>query len=218
MTRTPDGVSDRTFASRKHGGRPGAARLLAALATVAVAAQFVTHRVSAIGEAPVGIDSGLVAGRMDPAAGVAVFEGIPYARPPIGDLRWREPQPVTPWVDVRPANRLAPPCMQPLNTTAPARVSPAAFDENLRLAGPVSEDCLYLNVWTAARGDRERRPVVLWIPGGGFVRGSPAPPATDGAALARRGVVLVSISYRLGVFGFLSHPELTAESPNRSSG
>ena len=198
--------------------RRSAVGVLAMIAVVVASALFDTPRLWAIADRPVRIASGLVVGMTDPTTGVAVFKGIPYAAPPVGELRWREPQPVTPWSDTRRADRFAPPCMQPLSTAAAPGVSPAAFDENLRLAGPTSEDCLYLNVWTAARKPRERRPVVVWIPGGGFTRGSPVRPATDGAALSRRGVVLVSISYRLGVFGFLSHPELTAESPNRSSG
>src|SRR4051812_16751423 len=89
-----------------------------------------------------------------------------------------------------------------------------AFDENLRMTGPVSEDCVYLNVWTAANSAKERRPVVVWIPGGG----SASFHATDSSELARRGVVLVSINYRLGILGFFAHPELTRESPHHTSG
>jgi para-nitrobenzyl esterase len=172
---------------------------------------------ASLGDA-VRVQSGLIAGVTDPVSGVTSFKGIPFAAPPVASLRWREPMPVPSWNGVRIAKEFARPCMQPLRPTPAAGMAEAAFNENLRMVGPVSEDCLYLNVWTAANTSRERRPVIVWVPGGGFVGGSPAFAATDGTELARRGVVVVSISYRLGVLGFFSHPELSRESPHHASG
>lgn len=131
--------------------------------------------------------------------GVETFRGIPYARPPVGELRWRAPQPAVAWDGVRPAETFADVCMQ----------ADASYDPHWTRE-PMSEDCLYLNVWTTARGG-EPAPVMVWIHGGGFFLGSGGGPAMDGRALARRGVVLVSINYRLGRFGFFAHPALTRE-------
>jgi para-nitrobenzyl esterase len=129
------------------------------------------------------------------ADGVTSFKGIPFAASPVGTLRWRAPQPVIPWKGTRRADRFSLPCVQP---------TWAAF--------PSSEDCLYLNVWTAATHADERRPVMVWIHGGGFYTGATWMPALDGTRFAKAGVVLVSIAYRLGPFGFLAHPELSRES------
>jgi para-nitrobenzyl esterase len=131
--------------------------------------------------------------------GVETFRGIPYARAPVGALRWRAPQPAGAWDGVRPAEAFADVCMQ----------ADASYDPNWTRQ-PMSEDCLYLNVWTTARGG-EPAPVMVWIHGGGFFLGSGGGPAMDGRALARRGVVLVSMNYRLGRFGFFAHPALTRE-------
>src|SRR5262249_45334699 len=109
------------------------------------------------------------------------------------------------------------PCMQPLITALPG-VAPLEVEESLRVPGTPSEDCLYLNVWTAAKSATGRRPVMVWIHGGGLNIGSPAVRSRDGAALARKGVVLVSVNYRLGPFGFLAHPDLTKESAHHASG
>jgi para-nitrobenzyl esterase len=133
--------------------------------------------------------------------GIASFKGIPFAAPPVGDLRWRAPQPVKPWDGVRNANSYAPGPMQPA-LAAIAMGAPA----NL------SEDCLYLNVWTSAKAPDEKLPVMVWIYGGGFISGLTSVPVTDGTRLAQKGVVLVSIAYRVGPFGFLAHPELSQES------
>ncbi len=132
--------------------------------------------------------------------GVAVFKGIPFAAPPIGDLRWKAPQPVIPWGGVKQTRAVALPCAQ--GSGAP---------------GGSSEDCLYLNVWTAAISPAETRPVMVWIHGGGFDSGDASSTDFDGARFAQDGVVLVSIAYRLGAFGFLAHPELRQES-GKSSG
>ncbi len=130
--------------------------------------------------------------------GLAVFKGVPFAAPPLGDLRWRPPQPPQAWAGVREATRFAPACMQK-GVSMPGETPP-----------PVSEDCLYLNVWTpATRGPA--RPVLVWIHGGGFSNGSASMPLYQGDALARRGIVVVTVAYRLGPLGFLAHPDLTKE-------
>jgi para-nitrobenzyl esterase len=132
---------------------------------------------------------------------VAAFKGIPFAAPPVGDLRWKPPQPVVRWTGVKAATTFAPGCIQD-PTLAKLFGAPDA----------ISEDCLYLNVWTPAKSESERLPVMVWIYGGAFTSGMTSIPAYDGTALAEKGVVLVSVSYRLGVFGFLAHPELSKES------
>ena len=161
---------------------------------------------------PVPIASGFVTGTTDKMPDVRVYRGIPYAAPPVGNLRWKPPQPPAPWTSVYAATGFGPSCMQ---TPYPKRSIFSAFSPPL---GPVSEDCLTLNIWTAAKTPHDRRPVMVWIYGGAFTRGSSSLPSYDGAALAHKGVVLVTINYRLGVFGFLAHPGLTAESPHHSSG
>jgi para-nitrobenzyl esterase len=128
----------------------------------------------------------------------AVFKGIPFAAPPLGDLRWREPRAVKPWPGVRDATNFGSRCMQN--------------------GGGVSEDCLYLNVWTPEWPAKSLKPVMLWIHGGGNFAGASSEAIFGGESLARRGVVLVSANYRLGVFGFFAHPELTAESTHHASG
>jgi len=133
--------------------------------------------------------------------GVASFKGIPFAAPPVGDLRWRAPQPVKPWEGVKAADAYAPGPMQS------AMVALA-----MGASANLSEDCLYLNVWTPAKSADERLPVMVWIYGGGFISGLASIPLFDGTRLAQAGVVLVSITYRVGPFGFLAHPELSRES------
>ena len=151
------------------------------------------------------VDGGMLEGRVDSASRMLVFEGIPYAAPPIGELRWRPPRAPAPWQGVRKANRLAHNCMQ---------LQPYADIDPF--AAGVSEDCLYLNVWT--RSTEGSRPVMVWIHGGGFFAGFGGEERHNGAALARKGVVLVTLNYRLGAFGFLAHPALAAESPQHASG
>ena len=133
--------------------------------------------------------------------GIAAFKGIPFAAPPVGALRWKAPQPVVTWSGVKAATAFAPGCMQD-PTLARLFGAPDA----------ISEDCLYLNVWTPAKLASERLPVMVWIYGGAFTSGMTSIPAYDGAPLAEKGVVIVSVSYRLGAFGFLAHPELSKES------
>ena len=141
------------------------------------------------------------------ASGIHSFKGVPYAQPPVGDLRWREPQPVQKWTGVRRANAFGPRAMQ----------QPVYSDMQFRSNG-VSEDCLYLNVWTPARSSAERLPVLVYFYGGGFIAGDGSEYRYDGESLAKRGLVTVTVNYRLGVFGFLSHPDLTKESAHHSSG
>ncbi len=153
------------------------------------------------------IDSGVIEGIPGVNPGVRAFKGIPYAAPPVGDLRWREPQPVVPWTGVRKADEFGARAMQGFIYS----------DMIFRDKGP-SEDCLYLNVWTPAKMAGEKLPVMFWIHGGGFKAGSSSEPRQDGDHLAGKGVVVVSINYRMGVFGFLAHPGLTKESGHGSSG
>jgi para-nitrobenzyl esterase len=150
--------------------------------------------------------SGAVEGAAAAGSNVRVFKGIPFAAPPVGDLRWKAPQPPASWEGVRKATEFGPRCLQ-------ARVYDDMIfrDEN-------KEDCLYLNVWTPAKGDTDRLPVMVWIYGGGFSSGSASEPRQDGERLAAKGVVVVGLNYRVGIFGFFAHPELTAESPNHASG
>jgi para-nitrobenzyl esterase len=153
---------------------------------------------------PVRVESGGLQG-VD-ANGLSIYKGVPYAAPPLGELRWREPQPVRPWKGVRKATAFAPACMQ-TGVSMPGETPPV-----------VSEDCLYLNIWAPARRADKRLPVLVWIHGGGYTNGSAAMPLYSGDRLARKGVVVVTIAYRLGPLGFLAHPELTGESAHHSSG
>lgn len=140
-------------------------------------------------------------------SGVRAFKGVPFAAPPVGNLRWREPQPVQNWSGVRKASTFGPRAMQR-----------AIFgDMNFRSNG-VSEDCLYLNVWTPAKSDKEKLPVLVYFYGGGYMAGDGSEPRYDGESMAQRGIVAITVNYRLGVFGFMAHPELTAESPYKASG
>ncbi|MGC4043433.1 MAG: carboxylesterase family protein [Armatimonas sp.] len=147
-----------------------------------------------------------------PGSPIRAFKGIPYAAPPVGPLRWKPPQPVIPWSGVRKAEKPGPSAMQ---------ADTGAFGpwtKEFIFSNEVSEDCLYLNIWTGATNPRERRPVLVFIHGGGFTGGSGEVVVYDGEALAKKGLVVVTINYRLGVFGFLVHPELTKESEHGSSG
>ena len=155
---------------------------------------------------PVRIGDGLVSGSLA-SGGVRAVRGIPYAAPPVGALRWREPQPAAPWRGVRDVTRFGPRCMQ----------LPVFGDMVFRSSG-MSEDCLYLNVWAPPRAAAPRLPVLVYFYGGGFIAGDGSENRYDGASLARRGIVVVTVNYRLGAFGFLAHPELTRESPHHASG
>ena len=152
--------------------------------------------------------NGIVESTVPPREGVRSFKGLPFAAPPVGDLRWREPQPVENWTGVRSADKFGPACMQ--------RLCPNA-DYWLRGDG-MGEDCLYLNVWTPAKSGREKLPVLVYIFGGGFQNGDGSEPRYDGESMARKGIVAVSVNYRTNIFGFFVHPELTRESPHHASG
>ena len=147
---------------------------------------------------PALVESGAVEGVAED--GLTAYLGIPFAAPPVGELRWREPQPVAPWEGMRSATSFAPACMQK-GVSMPGETPPVT-----------SEDCLYLNIWTPAKTADERSPVIVWIHGGGYVNGSASMPLYWGDRLAQRGVIVVSIAYRLGPLGFLAHADLTAES------
>jgi para-nitrobenzyl esterase len=153
---------------------------------------------------PVRTQSGVVQGTME--GGLAVYKGIPFAAPPIGDLRWRPPQPPSAWAEIRPVDKFARACMQVPIVNRDLGMDPVE----------TNEDCLYLNVWTPAKSPNDRLPVMVWIYGGGFTIGATSISQYNGANLAGKGVVLVSIAYRLGAFGFLAHPQLSAEQGGHS--
>lgn len=152
-------------------------------------------------------ESGLVEGKTSVDGTIQTFLGIPFAAPPVGDLRWREPQPPNPWKGVRPAKEFSAHCVQ----------GPIFGDMKFPDSGS-SEDCLYLNVWSPTKSATAKLPVMVWIYGGGFQAGATSEPRQNGEFLARKGVVVVSMNYRLGIFGFFSHPDLTKESPHHASG
>jgi para-nitrobenzyl esterase len=157
------------------------------------------------------IEQGKVAGAVK--GDVAAFLGIPYAAPPVGNLRWREPQAPASWKGVRQATAYGANCMQIIT---PKGHGPWTWEYSAQ--GKVSEDCLTVNVWTPAKVTSEKLPVLFWIHGGGYFEGSSSVAIYDGAALAKKGIVVVSLNYRLGALGFLAHPELSAESPHHVSG
>lgn len=159
------------------------------------------------------------AGQTPPATG-AVFKGIPFAQPPVGSLRWREPQPVVGWKGIRDATRYGAACIQnPLGTGVFLAPLAKLYGRDYPLAKiAMSEDCLYLNVWTPEWPPKHVAPVMFWIHGGSNVMGSGAESSYDGTALVSKGVVVVTINYRLGVMGSFSHPQLTLESPHHASG
>jgi para-nitrobenzyl esterase len=179
-----------------------------ALGTLAIAATLLLLAHVALGSEPettVKIQDGVIAGAA--VDGVDVFKGIPFAAPPVGPNRWRAPQPVVPWKGVLDADTYGP---TPMQNKAMAMF--IAGNASVK----ISEDCLYLNVWTTSTKSREKRPVMVWIYGGAYNIGYAGCPLTDGAKLAKRGVVLVSIGYRVGPFGFLAHPDLSQESGHGS--
>jgi para-nitrobenzyl esterase len=147
------------------------------------------------------LDVGMVSGTTTASPDVRAFKGIPFAAPPIGDQRWRAPKPAAHWDGVRKADQFSPVCMQAAGGNSDQKIS---------------EDCLYLNVWTGAKAG-DKRPVMVWIYGGGYNNGSGSQAMYDGEALAKKGAIVVTLNYRLGVFGFFSHPELTKESDRRGA-
>ena len=198
--------------------------LLAAL----ISAQSIVHAEAAkpprfypaVASGPIKTRSGMLVGLKQ--GKITAFLGVPYATPPVGRLRWRPPMAVESWQGERKADRFAPSCMQSswknFPEYRPASNSWGPYTKEYFIPGPVSEDCLYLNIWTSDDSIYAKRAVLFWIHGGGFAMGSGSVPTTQGTALARKGLVVVSINYRLGVFGFLAHPELSQESEHASSG
>jgi para-nitrobenzyl esterase len=188
-------------------------RALIAAAAIAVFIIVASLDMRAAIADPVKTADGLLSGVTLPS-GIRVFKGIPFGAPPVGPLRWRDPQPVEKWTGVRKADTFGNVCVQP--------AQPKRFPNNVSVDLPdspkVSEDCLYLNVWTGAANANERRPVMVWIFGGAYSEGAGSSPHNDGEPLAKKGVVLVTMNYRLGAFGFFAHPELTAESGHNASG
>jgi para-nitrobenzyl esterase len=162
------------------------------------------------------IDSGSLRGAPTDTPGVNAYKGIPFAAPPVGNLRWRAPQPPAAWEGVRKADEFGAGCIQ--RKSGPFGPWSAEYISRAGMAGGASEDCLYLNVWSAAKSAGERRPVLVWIHGGGFNSGSGDVPVYDGEGLASKGLVVITINYRVGALGFLTHPELTQESAHHASG
>lgn len=166
-----------------------------ALSIIAV----ITHSCNQLEPGQVRVANGILEGTVE--EDLTIFKGIPFAKPPVGDLRWKAPQPIENWEGVREAKEYA----------------PSPFQGGNPPSGK-SEDCLYLNVWTPAKSPEEKIPVLVWIYGGGFSFGTNADDITIGANMAKKGVVLVSLAYHVGTLGFLAHPELSKENPNNISG
>lgn len=174
-------------------------------------AALALHLTAAITQ-PVRVSGGLVQGVPGKDASIAVFEGIPFAAPPVGNLRWRAPRPVEAWQGLRKADRFGNSCIQKIVDER----KPWTYEFMTHTA--ISEDCLYLNVWTPAKSSSDKLAVYLYIFGGGNVEGSGAVPVYNGEGLAKKGVIVVTVNYRVGIFGFFAHPELTAEADYHASG
>ena len=172
--------------------------IFALLLSVMTAGTFAQERVKTA--------NGMLEGTIDKAAGVRSFKGVPFGAPPVGEFRWQPPQPVKNWEGLRKADKFGPRAMQ----------RNVFGDMNFRSNG-TSEDCLYLNVWTPAKAGKNL-PVLVYFYGGGFIAGDGSEPRYDGASMASKGIITVTVNYRLGVFGFFAHPELTKESPHHASG
>src|SRR6188768_1839912 len=197
-----------------------------AMTAIAAAVAVTTTYVKAMVPEQVKIDSGAVAGAISGQPTVRAFKGIPFAAPPLGENRWKAPQPVAKWDGVRKADAFGAPCAAGApaagrgggggrGAAAPgaAPQAPATPREPAR-----AEDCLYLNVWTSATSPNDKRPVMVWIYGGGFTGGSGGLTWYDGEALASKGPVVVTFNYRLGSLGFFAHPELAKEAGRSASG
>lgn len=205
-------VNHPSRAGSSHGGtRQGS---LASVSIVIALAWLLSLPAEALAQArvTVAMSGGAVSTMNVLPDGIAAFEGIPYAAPPVAERRWRAPEPAEAWFETRDASAFSPACVQPL-----AR-SRLPWTDSFMHQGSVDEDCLYLNVWTDSGSLDGSRPVLVFIHGGGFAEGSGSIDVYDGTALARKGVVVVTFNYRLGLFGFLADPQLSAESPLGTSG
>lgn len=175
------------------------------LPTMVVLAEIDLHK-------PIAIETGLLQGVANSGDQVVAFKGIPYAAPPVGDLRWREPQPAARWEGVRDASRFGASCPQPVNTGAPP------YTTEFSIKGPTNEDCLFLNVWAPAEPTDEKRAVLFYIHGGSGTHGSGSVSVYDGEELAKKGIIVVTVNFRLGILSGMGHPQLTAESPYHACG
>jgi para-nitrobenzyl esterase len=162
--------------------------------------------------APIQVEQGWLMGMPGSDTSITVYKGVPFAAPPVGELRWRAPQPPAKWDGVRRADKFS------ANPIQVMHESFGPWTAEYQPQGAVSEDCLYLNIWTAAKSSNEKCPVIVYIPGGVFTGGSGNCPVYNGEGLAKKGLVVVTINYRVGVIGFLALPELTKESEHNSSG
>jgi para-nitrobenzyl esterase len=162
---------------------------------------------SSVKSVQVKIQNGLIEGLQDSEAGLQMFFGIPFAKPPVGDLRWKSPQPAEDWAGVLETKKFG-----------PKPVQAAIWGDMNSRSDTMSEDCLYLNVWTPANRGKKPLPVLVYFYGGGFVAGDGSEPRYDGASIAKKGIVVLTVNYRLNIFGFFAHPGLSAESPYHASG
>jgi len=204
----------------------GTFRILAAASALALASgctttgEMASPQVAAarpganIATGPVATSNGLVQGVPSTKAGITVFKGLPFAAPPVGNLRWEQPQPAANWSGVRQANAWGDSCVQ---NPAPTRF-PVNSATDMPDSPGISEDCLYLNVWTPAITGSERLPVMVWLYGGAYNEGGGSAPFSHGDELAAKGAIVVTFNYRVGSLGFMAHPELTAASPHGASG
>lgn len=195
-----------------------ATRLRATAAAVPLALALVAGSpagAAAAIDGPVTTRQGQVKGTAAEVPGVTVFKGIPFAAPPVGDLRFKPAQPPKPWQGVRDGSKWGDTCIQP---KAPTRAIGVNQATDMPDSPAMSEDCLNLNVWTPAKKAGEKLPVMVWFYGGAYAEGGGSMPFANGSKLASKGVIIVSMNYRVGPFGFLSSPELTAASPNNASG
>lgn len=153
------------------------------------------------------IENGIIEGNYDVKTGMQFYLGVPFAKPPVGDLRWKAPQPLANWTGVKQTKKFG-----------PRPVQGVVFGDMKSRSDGISEDCLYLNVWTPANSKTKDLPVLVYFFGGGFVAGDGSEPRYDGESMAKKGIVVVTVNYRLGIFGFFAHPELSAEAPYKASG
>ncbi|MBK8778840.1 MAG: carboxylesterase family protein [Saprospiraceae bacterium] len=153
------------------------------------------------------IEHGIIEGDYDTKSGIQTYFGIPFAKPPVGSLRWKAPQPLSPWTGIKQTKKFGPRPMQKL-----------IWDDMHSRSNGVSEDCLYLNVWTPAKRNTKDLPVLVYFYGGGFVAGDASEPRYDGESMAKQGIVVVTCNYRLNIFGFFAHPALSAETSYKGSG